>query len=220
MTRTMQVVAARPLSPLAAAVAEPANSAAETEVAYGDRQMAAYGVEPSHWATDVLQDARDHLATSMAYPEHAARIRAELARRSPDAALLALCARLAEMQAEWQRLYDATSDKEEITTAADRAWQQYSDDVWPRTALQPRGSNTPDVPALLMTQRATTREGLAAKAAAILALDAAASYCDLWDDSMDLCMSLVRDAAGSAFGPLGAEAAQSATPLRSAAAAA
>ncbi len=214
MTRAMQVVAARPLSLLAGAVAEPVDPAAETEEAYGNRQMAAYGVEPSHWATDALQDARNHLAASMAYPEHATRIGAELARRSPDAALLALCARLTEMQAAWQRLYDATSDEQEITTAADRAWQQYSDDVWPRTALQPRGSNTPDVPALLMTLKATTREGLAAKAAAILALDAATSYCDLRDDSLELCMSLVRDAAGSAFRPLGAEAAQPALQLR------
>ena len=30
---------------------------------------------------------------------------------SSDAALLALCAQLEQMQAEWQRLYDATSDE-------------------------------------------------------------------------------------------------------------
>ncbi len=52
---------------------------------------------------------------------------------SPDAALLARCAQLEEMQDEWQRLYDATSDEDELTTPADHAWQAYSDDVWPRS---------------------------------------------------------------------------------------
>ena len=126
-------------------------------------------------------------------------------RPSPDAALLTLCARLAIMQAEWQRLYDLTSDETALTTPADHAWKRYSDNVWPRTALQPRGSDTLDVPAMLLTSPATTREGLAAKAAAVLALDAAATYCDLRDDSLDLCMSVIRDAAGSAVRPLGAQ---------------
>ena len=124
----------------------------------------------------------------------------------PDAALLALCARLTDMQAEWQRLYDATSDEPELTTPADYAWQAYSDDVWPRTALQRRDSATPDVPGLLLTHSATTLEGLQAKAAALLALDAAASYCDLRDDSYELTLSLLRDAAGAAVQPLGADA--------------
>ena len=113
----------------------------------------------------------------------------------PDAVLLALCAQLEEMQTEWQRLYDATSDEDELTTAADHAWQAYSDDVWPRTALQPKGSSTWDAPALLLTHAATTLKGLQAKAAAILAINAAADFCDLRDDSLDLALSLIRDAA-------------------------
>ena len=131
-----------------------------------------------------------------------------------DAALLALCAQLEDMRAEWQRLYDATSDADELTTPADHAWRAYSDDVWPHTALQPKGSTAPDVPALLLTHPATTLEGLQAKSAAILAINAAADYCDLRDDGLDLALSLARDAAGIAFCPVGAEAAQSITPLR------
>ena len=119
---------------------------------------------------------------------------------SPDAALLALCAQLQEMQAEWQRLYDLTSDEDELTTPADHAWQAYSEDVWPRTALQPKGCTKQDVPALLLTLAATTLEGLRAKAAAILAMDEAAGYLmDCRDDSLDLSLSLIRDVAGPAF---------------------
>jgi hypothetical protein len=64
------------------------------------------------------------------------------------------------MQAEWQRLHDATSDEEDLTTPSDHAWQAYSEDVWPRTALQPKGCTTQDVPALLLTHPATALEGL------------------------------------------------------------
>ena len=132
----------------------------------------------------------------------------------PDGALFALCAQLEDMRAEWQRLYDATSDEDELTTSADHAWRAYSDDVWPHTALQPKGSTTPDVPALLLTHPAITLEGLQAKAAAILAINAAADYCDLRDDSLDLLLLLARDVAGLVFRPVGAEAAQSTTPSR------
>ena len=45
-----------------------------------------------------------------------------------DADLFALCAQLEDMRAEWQRLYDATSDADELTTPADHAWQAYSDE--------------------------------------------------------------------------------------------
>ncbi len=133
----------------------------------------------------------------------------------PDAALLALCAKLDKMRAEWQRLYDATSDKDELTTPADHVWQAYSEDVWPRTALQPKGCTTQDVPALLLTYRATTLEALRAKAAAILAMDEAAGYLmDCRDDSLELSLSLVRDVAGSAHRQLGAAVAITPTPLR------
>ena len=70
------------------------------------------------------------------------------------------------------------------------------------------------MPALLLTHAATTLEGLQAKAAAILAINAAADYCDLRDDALDLVLSLAHDAAGSTFRPPSAEAVHSAPPLR------
>ena len=51
------------------------------------------------------------------------------ANKHPDAALFALCAQMEQMQVEWQRLYDATSDEDDLTTPADFAWQAYSDTV-------------------------------------------------------------------------------------------
>lgn len=126
----------------------------------------------------------------------------------PDAELLALCCQLAVMQAEWQRLYDATSDIPELTTPADHAWQDYSDDVWPsvRLAVMVGGSkprDPADLPARLHDLPATTLEGRAAKAAAILALDDAAAYCDSRDDICQLYASILRDVAGVAYRPLG-----------------
>ena len=118
--------------------------------------------------------------------------------------LLAVCVHLVAMQAEWQRLYDATSDKEDLTTVADHAWQAYNDDVWPRTALQPLGCETVDVPAKLLTLRATTLEGMQAKAAAILAMSDAGDYSlEIRDDSFELQLSLIEDVAGLARRPLG-----------------
>jgi hypothetical protein len=61
----------------------------------------------------------------------------------------------------------------------------------------------PDYPAQPLTLRATTPEGIRAKAAAIIAMDEAATYCDGCDDSYVLCLSLLRDAAASAYQPLG-----------------
>jgi hypothetical protein len=109
------------------------------------------------------------------------------------------------MQAEWQRLYDATSGEDELTTAADFAWQDYSDHVWPlvhsNSFTAPAGGV--DYPAQLLTLRATTPEGIQTKAAAIIAMDEAATYCDGRDDSYQLCLSLLRNAATSAYQPLG-----------------
>lgn len=127
---------------------------------------------------------------------------------SPDAELLALCCQLTAMQAEWQRLYDATSDAEKLTTRADFVWQDYSDDVWPgvRVSVFPGGSkprDPADLPARLHDLPATTPEGRAAKAAAILALDDAAAYCDSRDDICQLYMALAHDVAGGAYRPLG-----------------
>ncbi|MGI4796951.1 MAG: hypothetical protein ACRYG8_23445 [Janthinobacterium lividum] len=125
-----------------------------------------------------------------------------------DAELLAVCVRLGEMQAEWQQLYDATSDAPELTTPADHAWQGYSDDVWPgvRRAVIAGGRkprDPVDLPARLHDLPATTPEGRAAKAAAILALDEAAAYCDSRDDICQLYMALAHDVAGGAYRPLG-----------------
>ena len=134
--------------------------------------------------------------------------------RNPDAALLALCAQLEEMQAEWQRLYDATSDEADLTTPADFAWQAYSDTVWPGlnfTTWRREGRDPADEPGCLLDLPATTPAGLQAKAAAVLAIDEAASYLtDCRNDSAELWQSVIRDAAGPAHRPLGADAA----PLR------
>ncbi len=116
-----------------------------------------------------------------------------------DAELLALCDRLREMQAEWQRLYDATSDRGPLTTPADLAWKAYSDDVWPGVRVSTWGDrplHPDDVPGRLRMVCATTAEGKAAKARAILALEEASAYLDCRDDVIDLMLSLMRDVAG------------------------
>ena len=120
-------------------------------------------------------------------------------RTKSDADLLMLCARLAELQAEWKRLHDATSDEPELVTSADHAWNAYSDMVWPGLKIsssifhpQPHPDDLTGQLALL---RATTPEGQAAKATAILALDYAAGWCDCRDDTIKLMHSLLRDVA-------------------------
>lgn len=127
----------------------------------------------------------------------------------PDAALLALCAQLTGMQAEWQRLYDATSDSGPLTTNADHVWRAYSDDVWPGVRISTWSDKPPhpdDVPGRLRTIRATTSEGQVAKARAILAMEEAAGYVDCRDDAIELMHSLVRDVAGIEVHGLGADA--------------
>ena len=118
----------------------------------------------------------------------------------PDAELLGLCVSLREMQAEWQRLYDATSDAGPLTTPADHAWKDYSDTVWPAIKLASsafhRQPHPDDMPGRLLRIRAMTPQGQAAKAAAILALDDVASWCDLRDDLMEMMHSLLRDVVG------------------------
>ena len=117
-----------------------------------------------------------------------------------------------------QRLYDATSDEDELTTPADFAWQAYSDTVWPGlnfTTWRREGRDPADMPGRLLDLPATTAAGLQAKAAAVLAIDEAASYLtDCRNDSAELWQSVIRDAASSAHRPLGANAAASSTPLR------
>ncbi len=113
----------------------------------------------------------------------------------PDAALLALCEQLAEMQAEWQRLYDLTPD-DGPKTPADEAWEHYASNVWPGVGPSARSllPNDEDVPGRLLLHHPSSLEGLAAKAAAILALDDAAHHTrDCRDDAFELQESLLKD---------------------------
>ena len=133
----------------------------------------------------------------------------------PDADLLALCHRLQDMQAEWQRLYDATSDTDELDTEADFAWKLYSNNVWPAEVLAVWDNREPDpadMPARLRLLRATTAEGMRAKASAILALEESYAYCDCRDDAWELMRSLLQDVAGIETHNLGADAAKGVMP--------
>ena len=132
-----------------------------------------------------------------------------------DADLLALCARLRGLQAEWQRLWDATSDTPEGDgSPADLIFEFYSDWVWPGACLADAQRLMPgtDPVRLLLDLPATTLAGLQAKAAAVLALDDAGEYsgCDR-SDHWQFVMALVRDAAGTAAMPLG----EASTPIAS-----
>ncbi len=99
----------------------------------------------------------------------------------PDADLLALCARLAEMQAEWQRLWEPTSEDWGLdappVTEADHIWLRYNDHVWPGIHISGQTPRHPDdLPAQLLDYRPVTPEGVRAKAAAVLAMEDAACY--------------------------------------------
>ncbi len=112
----------------------------------------------------------------------------------PDAALLSLCAQLRDMQAEWQRLYDLTPD-DGARTSADEVWERYASHVWPGVGpVGPWLAPDEDVPGRLLLHHPSTLEGLAAKAAAILALDDAAHYTrDCRDDAFEMQESLLKD---------------------------
>ncbi len=115
----------------------------------------------------------------------------------PDADLLALCASLAVMQAEWQRLHRAALDGGP-GGPADRAWKDYSDRAWPGIRLSARDDPTlhsDDVPGRLRSFRAVTVEGKIAKASALLALEKAVPCCGCRDDACLLAFSLLQDAA-------------------------
>ena len=131
----------------------------------------------------------------------------------PDAALLALCVHLEGMQREWQSLYDATSDQAELTTPADHAWNDYSNDVWPGIGLSDWNRVEPgDQGGELRLLPAITPEGLKAKARAVMALNSAASYCDCRNDAAQLWEAVVADAAGPDWQRMGDDART--TPLR------
>ena len=92
--------------------------------------------------------------------------------------------------------------RDELTTPADHAWQAYSDTVWPGlnfTTWRREGRDPADMPGRLLDLPATTPAGLQAKAAAVLAIDEAASYLtDCRNDTAELWASVIRDAAGTA----------------------
>jgi hypothetical protein len=135
----------------------------------------------------------------------------------PDADLLALCSQLASLQAEWQCLWGlTTADGSKVE--ADRALEAYSHDVWSGLGASQCDIGTlcdGDLPRQLYYHRATTPDGLRAKAAAILALDDAANWCDVRGDTFDLMRSLICDAAGDGYQPLGGTAVLTAAPLAS-----
>lgn len=123
----------------------------------------------------------------------------------PDAALLILCGELRILQGEWQRLWNATPE-DGANSPADAAWHDFSDHVWPGVASRDVNSESDPVRGLI-TMRATTHEGMRAKAAAIKALDDAGGYLmSIRDDSYELMISLLKDVAGSAAMPIGEDA--------------
>ena len=120
----------------------------------------------------------------------------------PDADLLALCARLAELQEEWQRLWQPTSEDwnldEPPKTEADHVWHHFNAHVWPGINIagdKPRHAD--DLPGRLLDHRPSTPEGIRAKAAAVLAMEDAACYgADCRDDAWEMFHSVLVDAAG------------------------
>ena len=125
-----------------------------------------------------------------------------------DAELLDVCAKLRERQAEWQRLWAAVSEDSDGKSPEDRALDDYSERVWPGTRV--RKVHDEDLPAQLLNLCATTPEGRAAKAAAIVAMEDVYDYLDIEicgrDDDSDLQMSALRDCAGGARIPVGEDA--------------
>lgn len=118
---------------------------------------------------------------------------------SPDAELLSVCTQLNRQQAEWQRLWVLTSDGPELLTQADKALNDYYEDVWPGFSgcLAER----------LISLRASTVEGMIAKAVAILAMDDAGGYFTICrNDAWDIAHSLVEDVAGAQRRPVGEDA--------------
>ena len=121
---------------------------------------------------------------------------------NPDDELIAVCARLREMQAEWQRLYNASPEAGE-ETETDKAWQAFSAKVWPATDLvNPSDPHPDDLPGRLLDLVATTPEGKEAKAAAVLALHEASLWCDSREDERQMIESLLRDVSGQSYAPV------------------
>jgi len=122
-----------------------------------------------------------------------------------DAALLILCNKLRGLREEWQRLWEATPENG-ADGPADMAWRDYSKSVWPG-GCRLDANLEQDLVRGLIAMRATTLEGMRAKAAAIKALDDAGGYLmSVRDDSYELMMSLLQDVAGPAAMPIGEDA--------------
>jgi hypothetical protein len=125
---------------------------------------------------------------------------------SADAELLAVCDELAALQVEWQTVWAATPDDPD-GGPEDIAFDTFSSFTWPGTRIaDPALDSAPvaDLPALLLTLPATTPEGLQAKAAAVLAISDADMFTgDCRLDEIELLRSVVRDAAGPTYRPVG-----------------
>jgi len=123
----------------------------------------------------------------------------------PDTPLLILCSELRTLQGEWQRLWEATPEDGE-PGPADAVCRDYSETVWPGV-FRREADRGRDPVRDLIALKATTLEGMRAKAAAIKALDDAAGYLEsIRDDSNELMMSLLQDVAGAAAMPMGEDA--------------
>jgi hypothetical protein len=130
--------------------------------------------------------------------------------------LLSVCARLADLQAQWQGYWAATPD-EPNGGPDDIVFKSFSTWNWPGVRLGDwahEDSSVIDLPALLLTLPATTTEELRAKAAAVLAISDVSDYTgDCRTDEMELLRSVARDAAGPAFRPVGHAAGGGSSPL-------
>lgn len=124
----------------------------------------------------------------------------------PDAALLILCGELRVLQEEWQRLWSVTAETLDATSPAELAFDDYAEHVWPGLRLADEQSDQ-DLVRQLGAIRATTLEGMRAKAAAIKAVDDACGYSTCCrDDYCELLTSLLEDVAGPAAMRLGEDA--------------
>ena len=156
---------------------------------------------------------------SLAATSASAGINSHGTKKSPDADLLALCAQLTAMQAEWQRLWTFTTDDwgldDPPVTDADRAWEHYNDHVWPGIHVSGGTPRLPDdLPGQLLDFHPVTPEGVRAKAAAVLAMEDAACYgADARNDACEMYQSVLVDAAGAARMLMGEDAQASPPPL-------
>jgi len=132
----------------------------------------------------------------------------------PDAALLILCGELRVLQGEWHALWHLTTEDWGLdappVTPADREWLAFNDHVWPAISISGQTPRHPDdLPGSLLDFHPTTAEGIRAKAAAVLAMEDAASYgADCRSDSCELTHSVLIDTVGSARMLLGQDAEQ------------